>query len=271
MPAPGAMKEGTTRLTTAAAAATLADTNLRCHSNPAVSIVASTAPQAPTSARSWPDTKPDRAGPSWLACASVQVAPSMASITRTLPTSTHQATDDGRGQQQPQQAITTTTTGQGPHQHGRQERHGEHRGGRLQVICRMPGNLVAPRPERLGDQHRHQEGGHGPPAAKDPKEATGQRPSWSGHLGLLTHSVGRFPFLLNTEPQLAWPMRGRLLARPIGCGSRSEALLRFGLLVSCRLLVWAGGGEAEAGDGPVLHGQDLQLPAVDPNGLALFW
>src|SRR5829696_8253576 len=69
----------------------------------------------------------------------------------------------------------------------------------------MPGNLVAARPERLGDQHRHQEGGHGPPAAKDLKEATGQGPSWSGYLGLLTHSVGRFPFLLNTEPQLGLP------------------------------------------------------------------
>jgi hypothetical protein len=52
----------------------------------------------------------------------------------------------------------------------------------LQVICRMPGNLVSPRPECLGDQHRYEEGGHGPPAAKDLKEATGQRPSLSGHL-----------------------------------------------------------------------------------------
>ena len=42
-------------------------------------------------------------------------------------------------------------------------------------------------------------------------------------------------------------------------------------LVSCRVLVVAGGGEAQAGDGPVLDRQDLQLPAVDPNGLALFW
>jgi len=38
-PAPGAMKEGTTRLTATAAAATLADTNLRSHSRPAKSIV----------------------------------------------------------------------------------------------------------------------------------------------------------------------------------------------------------------------------------------
>jgi hypothetical protein len=45
----------------------------------------------------------------------------------------------------------------------------------------------------------------------------------------------------------------------------------IGPLVSCRVLVWAAGSEAQAGDGAVLDRQDLQLPAVDPNGLALFW
>jgi hypothetical protein len=87
-PAPGAMKCGKTRLMAAAAAATPADTNLRSHSRPAISIVASTAPQAPSPARSWPASKPGRAGPNSLACASLHVAPPMALITRTLPAST---------------------------------------------------------------------------------------------------------------------------------------------------------------------------------------
>ena len=43
----------------------------------------------------------------------------------------------------------------------------------------------------------------------------------------------------------------------------------IGPLVSCRLLVLTAGGEAQAGDGAVFDRQDFQLPAVDPNGLAL--
>jgi hypothetical protein len=90
---------------------------------------------------------------------------------------------------------------------------------RLQVICRMPGNLVSPRPERLGNQHRDEEGGHRPPAAKDLKEATGQRSSSSGHLGLLTRA-GRSlhtPYSTPTQLVVEGSREGRQVPKAYTC------------------------------------------------------
>jgi hypothetical protein len=85
------------------------------------------------------------------------------------------------------------------------------------------------------------------------------------HHTMATETCRQGPLTGSSDDQAQRTTRG-------GGGGRGQRRSSgIGPLVSCRVLVWAGGGEAQVGDGAVFDGQDLQLPAVDPNGLALFW
>jgi hypothetical protein len=59
------------------------------------------------------------------------------------------------------------------------------------MIGGMPGEVVSGRPDGLDDEHRHQEGGDRPPAAKERKHATDERRSCREHGASSLPVVGR--------------------------------------------------------------------------------
>jgi hypothetical protein len=61
----------------------------------------------------------------------------------------------------------------------------------LQVVGGMAGEVVSGRPDGLGDEHGHQEGGDWPPAAKERKDATKDRRSSGEHGAYSLPVVGR--------------------------------------------------------------------------------
>ena len=73
------------------------------------------------------------------------------------------------------------------------------------MICSMTGEVISRGPNGLHDQHRQEERGDWPPAAKQLEDAIGQRPLCSGHYEPSLPAVARSTVVLNTERRIGWP------------------------------------------------------------------
>jgi len=129
-PIPGAMR-GRTLIAAAAMAGPVL--TIRCVRSTAMNkTVAATPAVVPISTKEWPESKPGRADPSAPACASVQLSPPIAQMTRRFPRAT---TKNAR----PTMAPATQTSAclllrVQPRRHGKEERNREDDLGGLQVV-----------------------------------------------------------------------------------------------------------------------------------------